>query len=280
MTSSPSSERIIRKRCAPDRRWPKCSTHRHGSEDCSSRPVEPPTWWPRWRMCGHRRNRLRTVLLFEIAVWAAATASFCCTFMASSCRHGACCSLHRLIWSLRTVSACIAALAFWAPLLPSWWLPSALMPLVEATARESRASCSRSVFIICFGLNLVNLLLFAAFVAAGLSLRSRPDFHKRLMLMATLSLLAPAVARIVLLFTHGPMAQFLTFDFCVLTFVAIDTIRRRQFASGIWIKCHAPRQHHSICEQLRSARNGGFRSLHEYSREHCGGSTDWNIHSR
>jgi hypothetical protein len=77
-------------------------------------------------------------------------------------------------------------------------------------------------------LNLVNLLLFALFVVAALTLRTRPEFHKRLMLMATLSLLAPAVARITLLFTHDVMAQFLTFDFCVLVFVVTDTVQYRR----------------------------------------------------
>jgi hypothetical protein len=97
---------------------------------------------------------------------------------------------------------------------------------VEATAREVQNHVV-GPFHYLFGLNLVNLLLFAAFVVAALTLRTRPDFHKRLMLMATLSLLAPAVARITLLFTHDHMAQFLAFDFCILTFVAIDTVRQR-----------------------------------------------------
>jgi hypothetical protein len=97
---------------------------------------------------------------------------------------------------------------------------------VEATAREVQ-SHTVGRFHYLFGLNLVNLLLFALFVVAALSLRARPEFHKRLMLMATLSLLAPAVARITLLFTHDLMTQFLTFDFCVLTFVVADTVRYR-----------------------------------------------------
>jgi hypothetical protein len=98
---------------------------------------------------------------------------------------------------------------------------------VEATAREVQ-SHAVGRFHYLFGLNLVNLLLFALFVVAALTLRTRPEFHKRLMLMATLSLLAPAVARITLLFTHDVMAQFLTFDFCVLTFVVTDTVRYRR----------------------------------------------------
>lgn len=98
---------------------------------------------------------------------------------------------------------------------------------IEATAREVRSHVVRQ-FHFLFGLNLVNLLVFAIFVASALTLRSRPEFHKRLMLMATISILAPAVARITLLFTHKSMSQILAFDFCVLVFVFADTIRHRR----------------------------------------------------
>jgi hypothetical protein len=48
------------------------------------------------------------------------------------------------------------------------------------------------------------------------------------MLLATISLLAPAIARITLLFTHSGMVQMLAFDFCVLFCVVVDTIRHRR----------------------------------------------------
>ena len=99
---------------------------------------------------------------------------------------------------------------------------------VAATAREVRQHVVRQ-FHFLFGLNLMNLLLFAIFVILGLALRARPEFHKRLMLMATLTLLAPpAVARIVLQFTRAPMAQFAAFDSCILIFVVTDTIWHRR----------------------------------------------------
>jgi hypothetical protein len=98
---------------------------------------------------------------------------------------------------------------------------------IEATAREVRSHVVRQ-FHFLFGLNLVNLLVFAILVVSALTLRSRPEFHKRLMLMATLSILAPAVARITLLFTHNPMSQILVLDFCVLVFVCSDTVRHRR----------------------------------------------------
>jgi hypothetical protein len=62
-------------------------------------------------------------------------------------------------------------------------------------------------------INFVNLLGFAALVVSGLALRDRPEFHKRLMLLATVSVLAPAVARITLLFTHNELMQFAAFYF-------------------------------------------------------------------
>lgn len=44
---------------------------------------------------------------------------------------------------------------------------------------------------------LANVGMFAVFAAAGIANRGHPDVHKRLMLLATMSLLVPAVARIV-----------------------------------------------------------------------------------
>lgn len=98
---------------------------------------------------------------------------------------------------------------------------------VEATAREVRDHVIHQ-FHFLFGLNLVNLLVFAILVVSALALRARPDFHKRLMFLATMTMLAPAIARVVLLFTHNAMAQLLAFDFCILTGVAVDAVLHRR----------------------------------------------------
>lgn len=50
-----------------------------------------------------------------------------------------------------------------------------------------------AAFMIVPGLSIV---LFAIFVALGAAWRSRPDYHKRLMLLATLSIMGPALARL------------------------------------------------------------------------------------
>ncbi|MFZ0007975.1 MAG: hypothetical protein WAK94_07040 [Steroidobacteraceae bacterium] len=77
-------------------------------------------------------------------------------------------------------------------------------------------------------INSVNLVLFGAFVGGGLMLRARTDIHKRLMLLAAAVLLAPAAARIALLFTHAPLAQLVAFYACIAACVLVDSLRNRR----------------------------------------------------
>ncbi|HET9331861.1 MAG TPA: hypothetical protein VFO23_15150 [Steroidobacteraceae bacterium] len=72
------------------------------------------------------------------------------------------------------------------------------------------------------------LLLFAGLIGAGLALRARADVHKRLMLLAAVTLLAPAAARVALLVGHAPLLQFLAFYACILGCVLVDTLRHRR----------------------------------------------------
>jgi hypothetical protein len=126
---------------------------------------------------------------------------------------------HRTDWH-RRVGVFAAGLALLVVILGAY-------ATVVALEREVRQHVIGG-FHFLLGINFVNLLLFAGFVAAGLAYRRRPEFHKRLMLLATVSMVAPAVARIVLLFTHAPVPQFAALYACVLVFVVIDTIRHRR----------------------------------------------------
>ncbi|MGH9740812.1 MAG: hypothetical protein ACRD51_00515 [Candidatus Acidiferrum sp.] len=103
---------------------------------------------------------------------------------------------------------------------------------VLATQREVQQGII-GPFHYLLGINMANLLAFAILVAAGLMLRRKPEFHKRLMLLATVAILAPAVARITLLFTHNGLAQFLSFYLCVLVCVVVDTLRHRRMHPAI-----------------------------------------------
>jgi hypothetical protein len=98
---------------------------------------------------------------------------------------------------------------------------------LNGVAREGRLH-QIGKFHFLLGINSVNLLLFAVLVGMGIAFRRKPDVHKRLMLLAAVTLLAPAVARIVLLFTHKPLPQFLAFYSCLLLCVTVDTLRHRR----------------------------------------------------
>ena len=71
-------------------------------------------------------------------------------------------------------------------------------------------------------------LVFAVLIAGALLLRRRSDFHKRLMLLACVSILMPAIVRIPLRFMANPLVSFGLLDLCVLVPVAFDTIRNRR----------------------------------------------------
>jgi hypothetical protein len=78
---------------------------------------------------------------------------------------------------------------------------------------------------------LGDMLVFAVLVGTALYFRrGRLDLHKRLMLLAAVNLLAPAIARIPLHFieTGGALAFFGLTDICLLACVAFDTIRNRR----------------------------------------------------
>ncbi len=77
---------------------------------------------------------------------------------------------------------------------------------------------------------LGDMLAFAVLVGTALYLRRRLDIHKRLMLLAAVNLLAPAIARIPLHFieTGGALAFFGLTDLCLLACVAFDTVKNRR----------------------------------------------------
>jgi len=73
------------------------------------------------------------------------------------------------------------------------------------------------------GYDLVSLLIFALLVGTALALRRRSDIHKRLMTLASMSLLGPPLARVV----SEQHALWLTYVL-VLSPIAIDTWRHRR----------------------------------------------------
>jgi hypothetical protein len=83
---------------------------------------------------------------------------------------------------------------------------------------------------------LFDILVFALLVGIGFALRRRSDWHKRLMLLATLSITPAAIARLRVAFIqeHDFMG-FWVADAIVVACAAYDTIaRRRLHPAWIW----------------------------------------------
>jgi hypothetical protein len=98
--------------------------------------------------------------------------------------------------------------------------------LAIANAREGHAppGIPPLVFLI---IPLFDMVVFAPMVAAAVWYRHRPETHKRLMLLATLSLLAAAVARLpTALAAAGPLFYFGVVDLLILTGVLYDRVTR------------------------------------------------------
>lgn len=79
-------------------------------------------------------------------------------------------------------------------------------------------------------LPLGTVFVFAILAGFAIFYRRRSDFHKRLMLLATLSILTPAIARIPweTFRAAGPPLFIALTDVFVLAFVAYDTARNRR----------------------------------------------------
>ncbi len=77
---------------------------------------------------------------------------------------------------------------------------------------------------------LGDMVIFGTLVSIGLYFRRKSDIHKRLMLLASLSLLTAAIARIPLEFIHsgGIPVYFGLTDLCILICVVYDTVRLRR----------------------------------------------------
>ncbi|MFY9572769.1 MAG: hypothetical protein WAV20_15320 [Blastocatellia bacterium] len=83
---------------------------------------------------------------------------------------------------------------------------------------------------------LFDMLVFSTLVAAGFYFRRRPDMHKRLMVLATISILAAAIARLPFsILQAGPPAFFGLTDLFIVACVVYDLISRgRIHRATVW----------------------------------------------
>lgn len=80
------------------------------------------------------------------------------------------------------------------------------------------------------------LFLFGTFVAAAILLRRRADYHKRLMVLACLSILLPGIDRMPLQFIQVADQSILfgINDLCVVICIAYDTLKTRRI-HPVWV---------------------------------------------
>ena len=83
---------------------------------------------------------------------------------------------------------------------------------------------------------LFDMLVFSSLVAAGFYFRRRADVHKRLMVLATISILAAAIARLPFgILKAGPPAFFGLTDLFIVACVLYDLVSRRRIdRATVW----------------------------------------------
>lgn len=109
--------------------------------------------------------------------------------------------------------------------------------LAVDSARRGVSPDSHVTALSFMAIPLFDLAVFVILVAWALLLRRRSDWHKRLMLLATLSLLPPAIARIALQFPPAPVLPiaFGGAAAIVLAAVVVDSIaHRRLHPAMLW----------------------------------------------
>jgi hypothetical protein len=101
--------------------------------------------------------------------------------------------------------------------------------VVTINAREGRVPPAAPVPVVVF-LSYANLVAFGVLVSAAICFRGRGEFHRRLMLVATLNLLPAAISRIPLDFIQsgGLLTVFGLPDLFIVGCVAYDTLRHRR----------------------------------------------------
>ena len=81
---------------------------------------------------------------------------------------------------------------------------------------------------------MADLAIFSLLVGAGIWFRRRADAHKRLMLVSTISILTPAIARLPGVLGFGPLAFFALTDLFVVACLVYDRVTRGRVHPAFW----------------------------------------------
>jgi hypothetical protein len=83
-------------------------------------------------------------------------------------------------------------------------------------------------------LPMAGALMFAIFIGAGVYWRNNAQAHKRLMLLATISVMDAAIARMPGMLELGPLAFFALADAFIIVGIVYDLVSRGR-VHGVWI---------------------------------------------
>jgi hypothetical protein len=109
---------------------------------------------------------------------------------------------------------------------------AALLVLVGTLTAIAAAKAGRSPpgppTLVFLAIPLGDMVVFPILFGLAIANRRRADYHKRFMLLASLSMLTAAIARYQVLQSGGLPLFFGALDLLLLTFIAIDTVQRRR----------------------------------------------------
>jgi len=124
------------------------------------------------------------------------------------------------------------------------WIGAGMVPIMAALGVVATVMCVRrgavppffptNIFLV---MNIIGVLAFAAMNAAGILLRARPKWHRRLMLCGTIELTAPAFGRLLpmpLLGPWGPALLCLSMLVLVAIGIGFDATTSRKVHPAWW----------------------------------------------
>ena len=121
-------------------------------------------------------------------------------------------------------------------LLAAVMIPLGMMTAIAGVQRgliRPGSDATRALMFLIFPLG--QMVIFGAFTGAGLWYRRRPEFHRRLMLLATVSLMAPAISR---LLPEGELRSMITLllstGFVLVAIIYDWKLRGRPHSIYLW----------------------------------------------
>lgn len=113
-------------------------------------------------------------------------------------------------------------------------LPVVGLPVAIWSARRGFTPPGGPPPLVFLAIPFADLVVFAILVGAGLYFRRRTEIHKRLMLMATIGLLTPAIARLPHVAAAGPAAFLGLTDLFVVACLLYDRITHGRVHRAFW----------------------------------------------